>query len=96
MREVIPKGKDGELQELPLGRLLTTVQLQAEEGIGKTETWRRISADQYGDVFRDGARKILVQWEGVLRRRERFLKKAITGARKGRRRYERRSPEVTA
>jgi len=53
-----------------------------EDGVGKTEGYRRIGAGEW-IAYRDGPRKVLITTSSILARRKRFFQKIRPGARKG-------------
>jgi len=53
-----------------------------EDGIGKTEGYRRVGAGEW-IAYRDGPRKVLITTSSILARRKRFFQKIRPGARKG-------------
>jgi hypothetical protein len=63
-------------------RMLPFVIACEEDGIGKTEGYRRIAAGEW-TAYRDGPRKVLISARSILARRERFVRKITPGARKG-------------
>jgi len=73
---------DLDAPEAPLERMLSFVRACEEDGIGKTEGYRRIATGEWA-AYRDGSRKVLISARSILARRKRFVRKITPGARKG-------------